>query len=178
MMNTKILFLTAVLAAIVLGCNPANGGSKKATDSEARKNPATAMATAPRDTTPKVTGIGGIFFYAADAKATKAWYTQNLGVDVNPWGSASFDYNPVGHPQDTISLQWKPFKTGDAYFAPSKKDFMINYTVQNLEGLVRQFKANGVTILDTMAVYDFGKFLHIMDAEGNKIELWEPVSGK
>lgn len=52
---------------------------------------------------------------------------------------------------------------------------MINYRVQNLEGLVRKLKANGVTIVDSIAVYDYGKFLHIMDADGNKIELWEPV---
>jgi len=68
-----------------------------------------------------------------------------------------------------------PFKKGDEYFAPSKKEFMINYTVQNIEGLVNKLKENGVTILDNMETYDYGKFIHIMDAEGNKIELWEPV---
>lgn len=66
-------------------------------------------------------------------------------------------------------------KQGDEYFAPSKKNFMINYQVQNLEGLLQKLKENGVTILDSVASYDYGKFVHIMDAEGNKIELWEPA---
>ena len=95
---------------------------------------------------------------------------------MNDWGSSSFDSRNINKPDEVTSLQWKPFKKGDDYFAPSKKDFMINYTVQNLEGLLKKLKANGVTVLDTVATYDFGKFVHIMDAEGNKIELWEPIN--
>jgi predicted enzyme related to lactoylglutathione lyase len=72
-------------------------------------------------------------------------------------------------------LQWTPFKNGSYYFAPSKKDFMINYRVQNIEGLVKRLQENGVTVVDSIATYDYGKFVHIMDDEGNKIELWEPV---
>ncbi|WP_175636291.1 VOC family protein [Pedobacter ghigonis] len=125
--------------------------------------------------TPKVTGIGGIFFFSDNPKDTKAWYAKNLGFDVNEWGSVSFDSRNVNRPEEINSLQWSPFKNGDEYFAPSKKDFMINYLVQNIEGLVAQLKENGVTVLDDIATYDFGKFVHIMDAEGNKIELWEPA---
>lgn len=128
--------------------------------------------------TPKVTGIGGIFFFAENPKDTKDWYAKNLGFDVNEWGSVSFDSRNVNRPEEINSLQWSPFKNGDAYFAPSKKEFMINYLVQNIEGLVTQLKANGVTVLDEIATYDFGKFVHIMDAEGNKIELWEPADNK
>ncbi|MBI3503063.1 MAG: VOC family protein [Bacteroidetes bacterium] len=126
------------------------------------------------DTTPKVTGIGGIFFYSDNLKETKEWYTKNLGIKINDWGSSSFESRNINKPEDTNSLQWKPFKKGDEYFSPSKKDFMINYTVQNMEALVNKLKENGVTILDSIATYDYGKFVHIMDAEGNKIELWEP----
>lgn len=128
--------------------------------------------------TPKVTGIGGIFFFSDSPKDTKDWYAKNLGFDVNEWGSVSFDSRNVNRPEEINSLQWSPFKNGDAYFAPSKKEFMINYLVQNIEGLVTQLKANGVTVLDEIATYDFGKFVHIMDAEGNKIELWEPADNK
>lgn len=126
------------------------------------------------NTTPKVTGIGGIFFCADNMQETKEWYAKNLGIEVNAWGSASFESRNINNPDEVNSLQWKPFKKGDPSFAPSPKDFMINYRVQNLDGLVEKFKANGVTIVDEIAVYDFGKFLHIMDAEGNKIQLWEP----
>ena len=126
------------------------------------------------DNTPKVTGIGGIFFYADNPKETKEWYAKNLGIDINAWGSASFDTRNINNPDEVNSLQWKPFKRGDEYFSPSKKEFMINYTVQHMEALVEKLKENGVTVLDSIVTYDFGKFVHIMDAEGNKIELWEP----
>lgn len=127
------------------------------------------------DTTPKVTGIGGIFFFSDSPKDTKEWYAKNLGFEINEWGAVSFDSRNVDRPEEINELQWSLFKKGDAYFSPSKKDFMINYLVQNIEGLVNQLKENGVTVLDDIATYDFGKFVHIMDAEGNKIELWEPI---
>ena len=127
------------------------------------------------DSTPKVTGIGGIFFYSDNLKETKEWYTKNLGLDINEWGSSSFESRNINKPDEINSLQWTPFKKGDEYFSPSKKDFMINYRVQNIEEFVKKLKENGVTILDSIATYDYGKFVHIMDAEGNKIELWEPI---
>ena len=126
------------------------------------------------DSVPKVTGIGGIFFYSDNPEKTKEWYTKNLGIEINNWGSSSFESRNINKPDEINSLQWKPFKKGDEYFSPSPKDFMINYIVQNIEGLVIKLKENGVTILDSIATYEFGKFVHIMDAEGNKIELWEP----
>jgi predicted enzyme related to lactoylglutathione lyase len=139
-----------------------------------QKNEATNTASN-KDRTPKVTGIGGIFFYSENLKETKEWYSKNLGIEINDWGSSSFESRNVSRPDEINSLQWKPFKKGDEYFSPSKKDFMINYQVQNIEGLVNKLKENGVTVLDSMATYDFGKFIHIMDLEGNKIELWEPI---
>ncbi|QNN41132.1 VOC family protein [Pedobacter roseus] len=131
-------------------------------------------STSATDTTPKVTGIGGIFFFSDHPKETKDWYAKNLGIEINAWGSVSFDSRNINNPEEVESLQWSPFKKGDEYFSPSKKEFMINYRVQNLEALLEKLKENGVTILDEIATYDFGKFIHIMDAEGNKIELWEP----
>jgi len=130
--------------------------------------------TSPDVTTPKVTGIGGIFFFLDTPKETKEWYVKNLGLEMNEWGSSSFETRNIDRPDEINSIQWCPFKTGDAYFSPSKKDFMINYTVQNIEGFVEKLKAGGVTVLDDIETYDYGKFVHIMDLEGNKIELWEP----
>jgi len=126
------------------------------------------------NTTPKVTGIGGVFFFLDRPQETKEWYTKNLGIEINDWGSSSFESRNIDKPEEIESVQWCPFKKGDEYFAPSKKDFMINYRVQNIEGLVKKLQENGVTILDDIATYDYGKFVHIMDTEGNKIELWEP----
>ncbi len=127
------------------------------------------------NTTPKVTGIGGIFFYSDNLAATKEWYTKHLGIEINNWGSASFESRNINKPEEINSLQWCPFKKESDHFGPSKKEFMINYRVQNIEGLVSKLKEHGVTILDDIASYDYGKFIHIMDAEGNKIELWEPA---
>lgn len=125
------------------------------------------------DTIPKVTGIGGIFFFSEDPEKTKKWYSENLGLETNQWGS-SFEFRNANRPEEINYLQWSPFKKGSDYFSPSKKEFMINYRVQNIEGLVKKLKSNGVTILDSIETYDYGKFVHIMDDEGNKIELWEP----
>ncbi|KQO21231.1 glyoxalase [Flavobacterium sp. Leaf82] len=126
------------------------------------------------DNTPKVTGIGGIFFFSDNPQETREWYAKNLGFDVNEWGS-TFESRKINKPDEITSTQWSPFKKGDDYFSPSKKDFMINYQVQHIEELVEQLKQNGVTVLDDIESFDYGKFVHILDADGNKIELWEPV---
>lgn len=123
--------------------------------------------------TPKVTGIGGVFFFSDNPAETRAWYAKHLNMDVSEWG-ASFPYRNMENPEEIGSVQWSPFKQGSDYFSPSTKTFMINYTVQNIEGLVEKLRADGVTICDEIIDSEYGKFVHIMDAEGNKIELWEP----
>src|SRR5689334_19953490 len=110
-----------------------------------------------QDNTPKVTGIGGIFFYADNMPETKAWYTKHLGLEINDWGFSSFEFRDVNHPETIGSIQWTPFKKGSDHFAPSKKEFMINYRVQHIEGLVTKLKESGVTVLDDIVSYDFGK---------------------
>ena len=127
-----------------------------------------------KDTTPKVTGIGGIFFVSDNPKETREWYKRNLGMEISEYGSSNFESRNIHNSEEINALVWNPFKKGDDYFSPSKKDFMINYRVQNIEELVKKLKANNVTVLDSIATYDYGKFVHIMDAEGTKIELWEP----
>jgi predicted enzyme related to lactoylglutathione lyase len=124
--------------------------------------------------TPKVTGIGGIFFKSKNVEDTKAWYGKNLGLAITPYGS-SFEFRNAHKPEEINYLSWSPFKEDTTYMEPSTKEFMINYRVQNIEGLVAQFKENGVTVLDEIETYDYGKFVHIIDPEGNKIELWEPI---
>lgn len=123
--------------------------------------------------TKKVTGIGGIFFKCKDPKALREWYEKNLGLNTNQYG-AVFEFHQGGDSTQKGFLQWSPFKETTTYFGPSNKEFMINYRVANMEYLVAEFKKNGVQIIDSIEVYEYGKFLHIMDLEGNKIELWEP----
>ena len=123
---------------------------------------------------PKITGIGGIFFFSEDPEKTRKWYADHLGMEVNEWGS-TFPSRNMNHPQEINYLQWSPFKKGSKYFAPSKKEFMINYRVQNLEGFLENLKAKGVRILDDIETFEYGKFVHVLDEEDNKIELWEPI---
>jgi len=121
----------------------------------------------------KVTGIGGIFFKCQDPAKLREWYKTHLGVDAGPYG-ASFRWREAEDSTKKGVTQWTPFPETTKYFGPSTKDFMINYRVENIEALVEQLKNEGVTILDKIEGSDYGKFVHIMDAEGNKIELWEP----
>ncbi len=164
------LIITISIVAIFTSCH----STTKQTE-EPKSETITAVSA--NDTTPKVTGIGGIFFFSDNPKEAKEWYAQNLGIESNEYGS-TFESRNLKNPEEIDALQWNAFKKGDDYFSPSKKEFMINYRVQNLEGLAKKLKQNGVTILDSIATYDYGKFLHIMDAEGNKIELWEPIDNK
>lgn len=164
------LITTLSIVTVLASCNSTN--EKPKTMEEPKKDSTKTIAV--NDTTPKVTGVGGIFFFSENPKETREWYHKNLGIDANDYG-ASFESRNKNRPDEINTLQWTPFKKGSEYFAPSKKEFMINYTVQNIEGLVEKLKANGVTVLDSIATYDYGKFVHIMDTEGNKIELWEPV---
>lgn len=120
----------------------------------------------------RVTGIGGIFFKCQDPAKMREWYKQHLGLNTNDYG-AVFEWYQGADSTKKGFTQWSPFAEKTTYFAPSTKDFMINYRVENLEALVEVLMAEGVTIVDTIETYDYGKFVHILDAEGNKIELWE-----
>ncbi|GAO43063.1 VOC family protein [Flavihumibacter petaseus] len=122
----------------------------------------------------KVTGIGGVFFKCKDPKAMNEWYQKNLGIDAGQYG-ASFEWYEDAEGTKKGLTQWATFPDTSKYFDPSDKGFMINYRVENLEVLVGELKAGGVTILDAIETYDYGKFVHILDAEGNKIQLWEPI---
>ena len=122
----------------------------------------------------KVTGVGGIFFKSKDPKALNEWYGKNLGLVTNEYGSL-FEFRSSDQPEQKGYLQWSPFGEKTTYFQPSEKEFMINYRVENMEDLVKELKENGVAVLDEIETYEYGKFIHIMDPEGNKIELWEPI---
>jgi len=122
----------------------------------------------------KVTGIGGVFFKCKDPEKMREWYNTHLGLDAKQWG-ANFEWRQADDPTKMGSTAWNPFKETTKYFEPSTKDFMINYRVEDLEGLVEQLKKEGVTITDKIESTDYGKFVHIMDMEGNKIQLWEPT---
>jgi predicted enzyme related to lactoylglutathione lyase len=121
----------------------------------------------------RVTGIGGIFFKTKDPKATNEWYKTHLGFDTTPYGT-SFEWLKAEDSTKKGLTQWNPFAETTKYFEPSVKEFMINYRVDNLEALVEALKKEGITIVDNIENSEYGKFVHILDNDGNKIELWEP----
>jgi predicted enzyme related to lactoylglutathione lyase len=120
----------------------------------------------------KVTGIGGIFFKCKDPKAVNEWYKTHLGFDTTPYGT-SFEWRDLDDSTKKGLTQWTPFEESTKYFEPSPRDFMINYRVANIEAIVEQLKNEGVTIVDQIDDTEFGKFVHILDVEGNKVQLWE-----
>lgn len=122
----------------------------------------------------KVTGIGGVFFKCKDPEKIKDWYNKHLGLQTDAYGT-NFVWRHADNPSVQGSTQWSPFSETTKYFQPSEKEFMINYRVENLEALVEELTKEGVTVLDEIQSFDYGKFVHILDPEGNKIELWEPV---
>ncbi len=156
-----------LLAMTLIACK--QEGDEINTIVEVESNPIESL-----DTIPKVTGIGGIFFKSSSPEEMKEWYRDNLGLAVDDYGSP-FEFRNANRPDEVNYLNWDLFADSTSYFDPSEREFMINYRVQNMEGLVRKLKNNGVTILDAIATYDYGKFVHILDVDGNKIELWEPV---
>lgn len=120
----------------------------------------------------RVTGIGGLFFKSKDPKASKEWYKKHLGFNTDDYGSTFWWKDKEGK---DCSTQWSPFKEDTKYFEPSKNDFMFNYRVDDLEKLLVTLKEEGVQIVGKMEEYDYGKFGWIIDNEGKKIELWEPI---
>jgi len=120
----------------------------------------------------KATGVGGIFFKCKDPKKVREWYAAHLGLNTNQYG-AVFEWRQGADTTKKGFTQWSPFTEKTKYFEPSTKDFMINYRVENLEGLVEQLRKDSVAIVDKIETVEYGKFVHIMDVEGNKIELWE-----
>jgi lactoylglutathione lyase len=125
----------------------------------------------------RVTGLGGVFFKCNDPEGMKEWYKKHLGIDAGKYG-ATFDWRSLDEPEKKSQTAWNVFPMTTEYFSPSKKEFMLNYRVENLRALLDLLRAEGVTVLGEVEEYDFGKFCRIVDPEGNKIELWEPVDEK
>ena len=125
----------------------------------------------------RVTGIGGIFFKAKDAPSLQAWYKRYLGIDVQTWGGAAFDWSDAEGKPTGGTTAWSVVPTESKQFAPSDASFMINYRVEDLDGLFQALKDEGCNVLETMVDPDYGKFGWVIDPEGNKVELWQPLSG-
>lgn len=121
----------------------------------------------------RVTGIGGVFFKCDDPESTKSWYKEHLGVNSGPYGG-TFEWRHAESKEKMGYTAWSPFSDGTEYFEPSRKDFMINYRVDDLDRLLDVLTEEGVEIVGEPESFEYGKFGWIMDPNGIKIELWEP----
>ena len=120
----------------------------------------------------RVTGIGGIFFKCADPAATRDWYNKHLDINAQQWG-ATFEWRHEDDPNKKGQSVWNAFPATTKYFEPSGKEFMMNLRVENLEWLVGELKKEGVELVGELQDTEYGKFAHIVDPNGIKIELWE-----
>lgn len=124
----------------------------------------------------RVTGIGGIFFKAADPKGLGAWYRDHLGMEVGDWGGVVFQWG--GADSQSGMTIWSPFAQDTKYMEPSSSSFMINFRVADLDELLAALRAEGCNVVDKTESSEQGKFGWIIDPEGNKVELWQPPAGQ
>ena len=125
----------------------------------------------------RVTGIGGIFFRAKDPKALGAWYKTHLGIDVQPWGGAAFDWTDASGNATGGTTAWSVVGESATNVA-ADKSFMVNYRVDDLDALMQALRDEGCEVLEQTDDPDYGKFGWVVDPEGNKIELWQPPAGQ
>jgi predicted enzyme related to lactoylglutathione lyase len=126
----------------------------------------------------RVTGIGGIFFYAKDPDALRAWYARHLGIDVQPWGGAAFDWSDGAGKPAGGTTAWLIGAADSKQFAPGSASFMVNYRVDDLDALLQALRDEGCQLLEQREDGEYGKFGWVIDPEGNKVELWEPPPGQ
>lgn len=120
----------------------------------------------------RVTSIGGVFFKCNNADAQRNWYAKHLGMTVDKYGT-SFEWRQSDEPAEKGFTAWSPFSNKTDYFGDASQQYMINYRVENLVALVEALKNEGVIIVDAIESFEYGKFVHILDGEGNRVELWE-----
>lgn len=121
----------------------------------------------------RVTSIGGVFFRSADPKATREWYSKHLGLGIEDHGS-NFRWRSNTEPERKGFTLWSPFDDATGYFGKPDQQAMINYRVDDLDAILRRLRDAGVEIVGEMEVQPFGRFQHIIDGDGRRVELWEP----
>ena len=126
----------------------------------------------------RVTGIGGIFFKAKDAPALQAWYKRHLGIDVQAWGGAAFDWTDAEGKPVAGTTAWSDRSAGERSLCSELCAFMVNYRVDDLHALVKALKEEGCNVLEKIDDSEYGKFGWVIDPEGNKVELWQPPPGQ
>lgn len=178
--SPSILLLLALSIFVIEGGHCADSKNAQPTKSEKSDTKSGPASKASKEKggkakMAKVTGIGGVFIKSKkDQKALSEWYSKNLGFSLEPWGGAILRWNE-DKSEDGGATVWHTVEANSDLFSPAQTSFMINYRVDNMDQMLSQLKANGVSILKGPESHENGKFLWIMDPEGNKVELWEPM---
>ncbi len=120
----------------------------------------------------RITGVGGIFFKSKDPKALMAWYRDVMGIRIEAWGGAALAYDAPKHPP-VVTIN--AFGPNSRYMAPSTREFMLNFAVDDLPAFVARLRSKGVAVTVGDDKDPSGKFAWIVDPDGTKIELWEPA---
>jgi catechol 2,3-dioxygenase-like lactoylglutathione lyase family enzyme len=127
----------------------------------------------------RVTGIGGVFFKAKDPEKLGAWYRDHLGLPLElEWGGCQFFWRDDKNPRKRGHTVWSPFPADTKYFKPGRKQFMVNFRVDDLAAVLKALRAEGVWVDKRVEESEVGKFGWIMDPEGTRIELWQPPPAK
>jgi len=122
----------------------------------------------------KVTGLGGIFLRSGDRKGLVNWYQQHLGIEpAKDFAGATFGWREMDNPELAGSTILGLFEQG-----PNNPPFMVNFRVDDLDGILKQLRDAGFKVEDkTEDMEGIGKFGWITDPEGRLVELWEPANG-
>jgi predicted enzyme related to lactoylglutathione lyase len=126
----------------------------------------------------RVLGIGGVFFKSHDPQKLQAWYREHMGIPVGEDGYTLFAWRDKEHPEQEHATVWSLFPHDTDYFGPNSAPYMINYIVDDLDGMLAQLRAAGAQVDDKVEEYEFGRFGWAVDPEGTRFELWEPVRPK
>ena len=122
----------------------------------------------------KIIGVGGVFLRARDQEKLRAWYEEHLGLRNGPEGAVLFPWKQADDMEKTRMTVWTIFPDDTAYFGAARPSFMVNYIVNDLDGMLEELRAKGANVNDKREDYDYGRFAWVTDPEGNRIELWEP----
>ena len=176
LMNTKVSTIAlsaaltfSILATAAIGADKSNDASKQRSSTQLSVK----TESGAKRSMAKITGIGGVFFQSKDSKALAEWYQKVLGLTLEPWGGAILRWKE-DKAEDGGCTVWNAMAKGSEKFAPSQSGFMFNYRIDDMAKMIEQIKANGVSILQGPESHENGKFLWIVDPDGNKVELWEP----
>ncbi len=125
----------------------------------------------------RVTGLGGIFFKTRNPKAIHEWYEKHLGIRKDADGSVVFKWRHLEAQEHVGYTVWGPFSHDTKYFGPGPSPYMINFRVDDLNGLLKRLRNPGVQVEKEIEESEYGRFGWITDPDGNRVELWEPPEG-